>query len=70
MKVKLQTNRLTLLLEGELQDFVEEFSDGRIQFGLVRVKDTNTALPKTVLVGWVSDRFLTCTIVSLTDFGD
>lgn len=41
------------MLEGELQDFIEEFSDGRIQFGFVRVRDPNTTLPKCVLVGWV-----------------
>ena len=34
-------------------DFIEEFSDGRIQFGFLKVKDPNTTLPKCVLVGWV-----------------
>ncbi|KAF2099438.1 hypothetical protein NA57DRAFT_37617 [Rhizodiscina lignyota] len=38
--------------EGELADLVEEFSDGRIQFGFVKVKDPNTTLPKCVLVAW------------------
>jgi hypothetical protein len=42
-----------MLPEGELVDFIEEFSDGRIQFGFVKVKDPNTTLPKCVLVGWV-----------------
>jgi hypothetical protein len=42
-----------MILEGELLDFIEEFSDGRIQFGFVKVKDPNTTLPKCVLVGWV-----------------
>ena len=40
-------------LEGELEDLFEEFSDGRIQFAFVRVKDPNTSLPKFVLVAWV-----------------
>jgi drebrin-like protein len=42
-----------MMVEGELMDFIEEFSDGRIQFGFVKVKDPNTTLPKCVLVGWV-----------------
>jgi hypothetical protein len=46
--------------EGELVDFVDEFSDGRIQFGFLRVKDPNTTLPKCVLVGWVSQPASTC----------
>lgn len=40
-------------LEGELVDLIDEFSDGRIQFAFVKVKDPNTALPKNVLIGWV-----------------
>ena len=39
--------------EGELIDLVDEFSDGRIQFAFVKVKDPNTALPKNVLIAWV-----------------
>lgn len=34
-------------------DLVEEFSDGRIQFAFVKVKDPNTTLPKSVLIAWV-----------------
>src|ERR1700761_6851184 len=30
--------------EGELLDLVEEFSDGRIQFAYVKIKDSNTGL--------------------------
>ena len=41
-------------LEGELVDLIDEFSDGRVQFAFVKVKDPNTALPKNVLIGWVS----------------
>jgi hypothetical protein len=35
---------------------VDEFSDGRIQFAFVKVKDPNTSLPKNVLIAWVSIR--------------
>ncbi|KAH0566220.1 hypothetical protein GP486_000395 [Trichoglossum hirsutum] len=38
--------------EGELVDLIDEFSDGKIQFAFVKVKDTNTTLPKFVLIGW------------------
>ncbi|KAI9868998.1 MAG: hypothetical protein M1813_002821 [Trichoglossum hirsutum] len=41
--------------EGELVDLIDEFSDGRIQFAFVKVKDTNTALPKFVLIGWCGE---------------
>jgi drebrin-like protein len=40
--------------EGELVDLIDEFSDGRIQFAFLKVKDPNTTLPKCVLIGWVS----------------
>ncbi|KAI1006474.1 hypothetical protein K3495_g1746 [Podosphaera aphanis] len=41
--------------EGELIDLIEEFSEGRVQFAFVRVKDTNTELPKYVLIGWCGE---------------
>ena len=34
-------------------DLTDEFSDGRIQFAFVRVKDPNSGLPKFVLIAWV-----------------
>jgi hypothetical protein len=40
--------------EGELIDLIEDFSEGRVQFAFVKVKDPNTGLPKHVLIGWVS----------------
>ena len=43
------------MIEGELVDFIEEFSDGRTQFGYVRVKDPNTGLPKNALVAWCGE---------------
>jgi hypothetical protein len=45
---------LTCLAEGELLDLIDEFSDGRIQFAFLKVKDPNTSLPKNVLIAWVS----------------
>lgn len=41
--------------EGELVDLIEEFSDGRIQFAFVKVKDTNTGLPKNALIAWCGE---------------
>ncbi|RKF56364.1 putative actin binding protein [Erysiphe neolycopersici] len=40
---------------GELQDLVEEFSEGRIQFAFVKIKDSNTQLPKNILIGWCGE---------------
>ncbi|OBT61326.1 hypothetical protein VE03_09540 [Pseudogymnoascus sp. 23342-1-I1] len=41
--------------EGELQDLIEDFSEGRIQFAFVKVKDSNSGLPKSVLIGWCGE---------------
>jgi len=41
--------------EGELTDLIDEFSDGRIQFAFVKVKDPNTTLPKNALVAWCGE---------------
>ena len=41
--------------EGELRDLIDEFSDGRIQFAFVKVKDPNTGLPKSVLIAWCGE---------------
>ncbi|KAF1934885.1 hypothetical protein EJ02DRAFT_416616 [Clathrospora elynae] len=41
--------------EGELLDLVDEFSDGRIQFAFVKVKDPNTSLPKNILIAWCGE---------------
>ena len=41
--------------EGELVDMIEEFSDGRIQFAYVKIKDPNTTLPKSVLIAWCGE---------------
>jgi hypothetical protein len=50
-----KTHQLTFcFIEGELADLIDEFSDGRIQFAFVKVKDPNSSLPKNVLIAWVS----------------
>ncbi|KAF1932222.1 uncharacterized protein M421DRAFT_416946 [Didymella exigua CBS 183.55] len=41
--------------EGELLDLMDEFSDGRIQFAFVKVKDPNSSLPKNVLIAWCGE---------------
>ncbi|KAI1350118.1 hypothetical protein F5Y01DRAFT_286946 [Xylaria sp. FL0043] len=38
--------------DGELEDLFEDFSEGRIQFAFVKVKDPNTGLPKYALIAW------------------
>lgn len=43
----------TLSIEGELQDLIDEFNDGKVQFAFVKVKDANTGLAKFVLIAWV-----------------
>ncbi|KAF5844234.1 hypothetical protein GGP41_002832 [Bipolaris sorokiniana] len=43
---------LIFFAEGELTDLVDEFSEGRIQFAFVKVKDPNSSLPKNVLIAW------------------
>lgn len=41
--------------EGELVDLIDELSDGRVQFAFTKVKDPNTMLPKSVLIGWCGE---------------
>ena len=41
--------------EGELADLVEEFSDGRMQYAYVKIKDSNTGLPKNALIAWCGE---------------
>lgn len=58
---------ITRFIEGELVDLIEDFSEGRIQFAFVKVKDPNTTLPKYVLIGWVCLRRLRKYSVLLID---
>ena len=46
---------LTNMAEGELADLIDEFSDGKVMFAFVKVKDPNTSLPKYVLIGWCGE---------------
>ncbi|CAD0089812.1 unnamed protein product [Aureobasidium vineae] len=41
--------------EGELDELLEEFSDGRIQFAFAKLKDPNSGLPKCVLISWCGE---------------
>ncbi|KAL7276374.1 actin binding protein [Rhizina undulata] len=41
--------------EGELENLLEEFNDGKVQFAFVKVKDTNTGLAKFVLIAWCGE---------------
>ncbi|KAM0714836.1 hypothetical protein Q7P37_009300 [Cladosporium fusiforme] len=41
--------------EGELVDMLEDLSDGKIQFAFVKIKDTNSGLPKNVLICWCGE---------------
>ncbi|KAK5690736.1 actin binding protein, partial [Elasticomyces elasticus] len=41
--------------DGELIDLIDEFSEGKVQFGFVKVRDPNTALPKNVLIAWCGE---------------
>lgn len=36
-------------------DLIDEFSDGRIQFAYVKVKDPNTGLSKNALIAWCGE---------------
>jgi hypothetical protein len=46
---------LTPTVEGELLDLFEDFSEGKVQFAFLRVKDPNTSLPKNVLIAWCGE---------------
>lgn len=41
--------------EGELEDMADEFSEGKIQYGFVKVKDPNTTLYKSVFIAWCGE---------------
>ncbi|KAJ5160650.1 uncharacterized protein N7482_007654 [Penicillium canariense] len=41
--------------DGELEELIEEFSEGRVQFAYVKVTDPNTGLPKNVLIAWCGE---------------
>jgi len=41
------------IIEGELSELIDEFSEGKVQFAFVKVRDSNSGLAKFVLIGWV-----------------
>jgi drebrin-like protein len=41
--------------EGELVDLIDEFNDGRIQYAYVKIKDSNSGLPKNALIAWCGE---------------
>lgn len=47
-----QANSSFLYSDGDLAELIEDFSEGRIHFAFVRVKDPNSGLPKNVLIAW------------------
>ena len=42
----------------DLDDFVQEFQESKIQFGLIRIVDSISKLTKIILISWVSVLFL------------
>ncbi|KAI5276265.1 hypothetical protein E4T47_00935 [Aureobasidium subglaciale] len=53
--LKVQTTGGAKTTEGELDELLEEFSDGRIQFAFAKLKDPNSGLPKSVLISWCGE---------------
>ncbi|CDK24086.1 unnamed protein product [Kuraishia capsulata CBS 1993] len=41
--------------DGDITDFVEEFEEGRVQFGLCRIKPPGSDVSKLILLGWCPD---------------
>ena len=42
------------IADGSIKELGEEFSGSKIQYGWCKVTDSNTNLPKLVLINWVS----------------
>ena len=42
-----------VLVDGGLEEMVDELSGGKVMYAFLRVTDPNTQLPKNVLVNWV-----------------
>ncbi|KAK7943445.1 uncharacterized protein PG986_012558 [Apiospora aurea] len=38
--------------EGELEELIEDFNEGRVQFAFLKIKDPNSGLPKHALIAW------------------
>ncbi|KAI1137885.1 hypothetical protein F5Y05DRAFT_64932 [Hypoxylon sp. FL0543] len=37
---------------GELEELIEDFNEGRVQFAFLKIRDPNTGLPKFALIAW------------------
>ena len=44
-----------MLQEGELEDLLDELSEGKVQFAYDKVLDPNTGLHKNVLIAWCGE---------------
>ena len=44
---------LVSVVDGGLEEMVDELSGGKVMYAYLRVTDPNTQLPKNVLVNWV-----------------
>lgn len=45
----------TMVGDGGMEEFVEEFEEGRVQFGIIRVYPPGSDVKKIVLLGWCPD---------------
>jgi hypothetical protein len=45
----------TVLSDGDIKDFVSEFEEGSVQFGVIRVNPIGSDVHKIVLLGWCPD---------------
>lgn len=52
---KLLTVEVSATGDGSLEEFVENFSDGQVQFGLARVSVPGSDVFKNLLIGWCPD---------------
>ncbi|KAK6821948.1 hypothetical protein PG987_014773 [Apiospora arundinis] len=44
--------KVTTKGEGELEELIEDFNEGRVQFAFLKIKDPNSGLPKYALIAW------------------
>jgi len=53
-------HRCPVLVDGDIEEMVDELSGGKMMYAFIRVKDPNTQLFKNVLVNWVSACVCVC----------
>ena len=49
---------LCVFIDGGIDEVVDEMSGGKSLYAFMRVIDTNTQLPKNVLINWVCRRLM------------